>query len=278
MNRRTAALGQRSFLKMHGLGNDFVIFDAREKPLKLGFDVVRRLANRLTGIGCDQLIVIEPSPRADLFMRIYNQDGSEVGACGNASRCVATLVGQACTIETRGGMLSATSDGPESATVDMGRPHFGWAEIPLAYAMDTLSLPVAWDGLANPAAVNVGNPHVVFFVNDLAANDLSMLGPRIEHDPLFPDRINVDVALVQDRHTILLRVWERGAGLTLACGTGACATAVSAMRRGLVERRVTVHLPGGPMTIEWTADDRMLMTGGVATAFAGTVDLDAYLG
>ena len=276
--KKTISFGRRPFLKMHGLGNDFVIFDARTQSLRLNYDVVRRVSNRLTGIGCDQLIVMEPSNRADVFMRIYNQDGGEVGACGNASRCVATLVGHACTIETRGGLLSATPDGASSATVDMGAPRFGWDEIPLAYPMDTLAMPVAWEGLANPAGVNVGNPHAVFFVSDLAANDLHTLGPKIEHDPLFPERVNVDVALVQDRQTILLRVWERGAGLTLACGTGACATAAAAIRRGLTDRRVTVHLPGGPLTIEWTTDNRLLMTGGVATAFTGEVDLDAYAG
>lgn len=260
---------------MHGLGNDFIVFDAREKPLALSAAQVRALSDRHTGIGCDQLIVIEPSRRADLFMRIYNADGGEVGACGNASRCIALVAGRDVTIETGGGLLSATLVG-DAASVDMGQPQFGWAEIPLAYAMDTLRMPVAWEDLRDPVAVNVGNPHVVFFVPDLAVYDLGRLGPVIEHDPLFPERINVNLAQVIDRNTLALKVWERGAGLTLACGTGACATAVSAMRCNLTDRTVTVRLPGGDIAVHWAEDGHMHMTGAVATAFEGVVDLARY--
>jgi diaminopimelate epimerase len=266
---------KRAFLKMHGLGNDFVVFDARQEPLKLGYGEVRAIANRYTGIGCDQLIVLEPSAKADVFMRIYNADGWEVSACGNASRCVAQLVGGEPTIETKAGLLAtAAVDG--GARVDMGEPSFDWDKIPLAHAMGTLAMPVGWDNLEKPSAVNVGNPHVVFFVGDMAQIELATLGPRIEHDPLFPERINVNVAQVVRDDEILLRVWERGAGLTLACGTGACATAVAAARRGLTGRRVKVHLPGGSLDIEWTPSNRMLMTGPAATAFEGVVDLAAF--
>jgi diaminopimelate epimerase len=276
MHRRAYIVGMGTpFRKMHGLGNDFVVFDGRETPIALSALTVKRLANRFTGIGCDQLIVLEPSTAADLFMRIYNADGGEVEACGNATRCIATLLGAEASIETVAGILHTQSSGGR-ATVDMGEPKFGWDQIPLAYAMDTLHMPVAWEDLASPAAVNVGNPHVVFFVADLAAIDLARLGPLIETDPLFPQRVNVNVAQVVSRAHINLSVWERGAGLTLACGTGACATAIAGMRRGVVERSVTVALPGGPIDISWTPADHILMTGAAATAFTGEVDLSAY--
>ncbi len=263
------------FLKMHGLGNDFVVFDARAQAIQLSDAQVARLADRRTGIGCDQLIRLEPSERADVFMRIWNADGGEVGACGNVSRCVATLLGSYGTIETAEGLLGTTFDGT-AATVDMGEPRFDWELIPLAYAMDTLSMPVGWDGLEAPSAVNVGNPHVIFFVGDLAAVPLAELGPRIEHDPLFPARVNVNVCQPIDRTRLKLQVWERGVGLTRACGTGACATAVAAMRRGLADRRVTVELAGGDLVIDWGTDNRIRMTGPAATSFRGTVDLAAY--
>ncbi len=263
------------FLKMHGLGNDFVMFDARETPVALTNGQVRALADRHTGIGCDQLIVVERSDRADARMRIFNADGGEVGACGNASRCVAQLLGRRATVEAGGGLieLSPKADG---ATVDMGRPRFEWDAIPLAYPMDTLDMPVGWDSLERPCGVNVGNPHAVFFVADLDAQPIAALGPRIETDPLFPERVNVNVAQVLDRGQIRLRVWERGVGLTRACGTGACATGIAAMRRGLVDRAVTVELPGGPLRIEWLPTGHVAMTGPAATAFRGEVELDAY--
>jgi diaminopimelate epimerase len=267
---------QTPFLKMHGLGNDFAVFDARTQPLSFTSEAVRQLSHRYTGIGCDQFIVLETSARADVFMRIYNQDGGEVEACGNAARCVAVLMGKpACTIETVVGVLSATALG-ETAVVDMGTPSYTWEAIPLASAMDTLHMPVGWEFLMDPAAVNVGNPHVIFFVGKVAAVDLARLGPLIERDGLFPKRVNVNVAEIVSRHEIKLRVWERGAGLTLACGTGACATAAAAIRRGLTERNVTVHLPGGVLTVELTEDNRLLMGGPVATSFTGSVDLAAY--
>jgi diaminopimelate epimerase len=261
---------------MHGLGNDFIIFDARDRPLALSAAQIQRLSHRQTGIGCDQLIVMEPSTRADVFMRIYNADGSQVSACGNASRCVAELAGRTHTsIETQAGVLEAHVEG-KIPTVDMGEPKFGWQDIPLAMAMDTHHMPVGWDLLGDPIAVNVGNPHVIFFVPDVRKVDLERQGPLIERDHLFPERVNVNVAQIVGRQEIHLRVWERGAGLTLACGTGACATTVAAVRRKLTERRVMVHLPGGVLTIEYTEQGRILMGGPVATAFTGSVDLASF--
>jgi diaminopimelate epimerase len=208
------------FVKMHGLGNDFVVLDARVQAIPLmDARLAAALADRKTGIGCDQLILIEPSDMADFRMRIFNVDGSEVEACGNATRAVGLLHGGPARIETLGGLLQA-SPANGGIAVDMGEPRFDWDTIPLAYAMDTLAMPVGWEELEGPVAVNVGNPHAVFFVPDCGGVELHRLGPEIEHDPLFPDRINVNVASVLDRETIRLRVWERGVGETRACGTG----------------------------------------------------------
>jgi diaminopimelate epimerase len=253
------------FRKMHGLGNDFVILDAREGAVAMDAARARSIADRRTGVGCDQVILLEPSDIADVRMRIWNADGGEVEACGNATRCVALLGAE--TIETKGGVLSARANGA-SATIDMGAPKFGWEEIPLAYAMDTAAMPVGWEGLREPFAVNVGNPHAVFFVRDADAVDLARLGPIVERDPLFPERVNVNVAsLVGD--AIRLHVWERGAGLTQACGTGACATAVVAIRQKLVESPVEVRLPGGALIIEWAPGGSIRMTGPATHVFSG---------
>lgn len=257
---------------MHGLGNDFVVLDARAQSLpEIGSSVARALADRRTGIGCDQLIVLTPSGEADVRMRIFNPDGGEVEACGNATRAVALLLGRPARIETLGGTLSVQPDAG-GAAVDMGEPTFEWDAIPLAYAMDTMAMPVGWDELEQPVAVNVGNPHAVFFVDDCDEIDLETLGPEIERDPIFPQRVNVNVATVESRTSIRLRVWERGAGLTRACGTGACATAVAAMRKGLTDREVTVHLPGGALLIAWGEDGRVTMTGPAAESFRGSFD------
>ena len=260
----------RRFHKMHGLGNDFVVFDAREQPLAMDAARARTIADRKTGIGCDQLILIEPSNVADVRMRIWNADGGEVEACGNASRCVALLTGGG-SIETLGGIIRGSADGA-SATVEMGEPRFGWDEIPLAYPMDTASMPVGWEELQNPFAVNVGNPHVIFFVGDADAVDLERLGPIIEYDPLFPERVNVNVASIEG-DAVKLRVWERGAGLTLACGTGACATAAAAISRGLVRSPVEVRLPGGSLTIEWNRGEQIRMSGPGTHVFTGEIAL-----
>ncbi|SFG41790.1 diaminopimelate epimerase [Novosphingobium sp. CF614] len=268
------------FTKMHGLGNDFVVLDARGANPGQALPAVdatfaAALADRHTGIGCDQLILLEPSDLGDFRMRIFNADGSEVEACGNATRAVGLLHGAAARIETLGGLVIATPTGG-GISVEMGKPSFDWNAIPLAYAMDTHAMPVAWEELVNPIAVNVGNPHVIFFVEDPHAIDMARLGPLIETDPLFPDRVNVNVAAVTARDAITLRVWERGAGLTRACGTGACATAIGAMKRGLVDRRVTVTLPGGPLAIEWREDGGIVMTGPATESFRGSFDPAHY--
>ncbi|WP_417596211.1 diaminopimelate epimerase [Parasphingorhabdus sp.] len=258
------------FHKMHGLGNDFVIIDARDQTIELSGAMVAAIANRHSGIGCDQLIILRPSSKADVRMQIFNADGSEVEACGNASRCVAKLIGDETRIETDGGIITgnATEDG---AIVDMGTPRFEWQSIPLGYAMDTLNMPVGWEDLQNPAAVNVGNPHVIFFVDDSDNVELDRLGPMIEVDPLFPDKVNVNVAHIKDG-TIHLRVWERGVGLTRACGTGACATAVAAIRRGLVTSPVQVELPGGTLVISWEEGNTIRMQGPTTYVFSGESD------
>jgi diaminopimelate epimerase len=262
---------RRLFRKMHGLGNDFVVLDAREAPVEIGAAQVRAIADRRTGVGCDQLVVIEPSDAADVRMRIWNADGGEVEACGNAARCVAMLVGGTSAIETKGGIIRGAANN-SGASVDMGAPRFGWDEIPLAYPMDTAAMPVGWEGLRSPAAVNVGNPHAIFFVEDANAVDLARLGPLIETDPLFPERVNVNVASLEGG-ALRLRVWERGAGLTQACGTGACATAVAAIRRKLAASPVEVRLPGGSLTIEWAPGGTIRMSGPATCVFTGEIDL-----
>lgn len=264
------------FIKMHGLGNDFVILDGREQSLPtMTPAIAARLADRRKGIGCDQLIVLGASQTSDFRMQIFNSDGGEVEACGNASRAVALLHGNPAQVETAGGTI-ALLPGQGQASVDMGSPRFGWEDIPLAYAMDTMAMPVAWHELEDPLGVNVGNPHVVFFVEDADAVDLATLGPIIEHDALFPERINVNVASLIAPDHLKLHVWERGAGLTLACGTGACATAVAAASKRLTGRKVTVTLPGGDLEIDWRDDNSMLMTGPATESFRGTFEWDDF--
>jgi diaminopimelate epimerase len=266
---------QQAFHKMHGLGNDFVVLDARERLVEMTAARARALADRHRGIGCDQLILLEPADDADATMRIFNSDGGEVEACGNANRAVALLIGRPAKLVTRGGTITLTPHAG-GATVDMGMPRFGWDEVPLAYAMDTAALPVGWEQLTQPAALNVGNPHVVFFVEHASTIDLERLGPLIEHDPIFPERVNVNVATVMGAARIDLRVWERGAGATLACGTGACATAVAALRRKLVSAPVTVSLPGGDLIIDWKEGSPIRMTGPATHVFSGTFDWDSF--
>ena len=268
------------FRKMHGLGNDFVVIDRRAGALAAWPEMTggraAALADRRTGIGCDQLIVLEPSSVADVRMRIYNPDGGEVESCGNATRAVGMLLaGESnapeITIETGGGLLTART-AEAGIAVDMGAPRFDWDLIPLGYAMDTLHMPVGWEDLTDASAINVGNPHVVFVVPDVDTVDLARLGPLIETDPLFPARINVNVLSVAGPDHIALRVWERGAGLTRACGTGACASAVVAIRRKLVSSPVRVSLPGGDLVIAWAPGGPIMMTGPATLAFEGTFD------
>ena len=268
----------RPFLKMHGAGNDFVVLDARARPWPIDSEAAKRIADRRTGIGCDQLIVIEPArqPGADVFMSIFNPDGSEVDACGNATRCVAWMLmaesgKPAATIETHAGLLSAQAAGERRVAVDMGPARLNWDAMPLAQEMDTLHLPLEAGPLSDPVGVSMGNPHAVFFVLDAEAVPLADLGAGLEHDKLFPERCNIEVAQILADGRIRMRVWERGAGITLACGTGACATLVAAVRRGLSGRRADVVLDGGTLTIEWLENGHVLMTGPVAVAFSGVL-------
>ena len=261
------------FDKMHGLGNDFVILDAREQPVSMTPALARAIADRHTGIGCDQLILLEASSAADLKMRIWNNDGGEVQSCGNASRCVVALTG-AKTLETGGGIVEGSGAG-EDVEVKLPAPRFGWEDIPLSYPMDTASLPMGWGPLEKPMAVNVGNPHVVFFVSDPRLVELANIGPSIEHDPAFPERINVNVASVGD-DGITLRTWERGSGLTRACGTGACATAVCAIASKRASSPVKVTMRGGTLTIGWQPGGEISMRGGATHVFTGEIDLGAF--
>jgi diaminopimelate epimerase len=263
------------FHKMHALGNDFVVIDAREAPVGIDGARARAIADRRTGVGCDQLILIGPGTTTDVTMRIWNADGSEVAACGNATRCVPVLIGADCTIETSAGILHAVLDG-DGARVDMGVPRFGWNEIPLAYAMDTTALPIGWGELASPAAVNVGNPHLVFFVPDVEVVPLAALGPDIETDAIFPERINVNVATINSPAHVKMRTWERGAGLTRACGTGACATFAAGRRLRLLDATVRLDLPGGTLHLSEGADGHLIMRGPATHVFAGDADMAAF--
>ena len=273
-------MAQLAFTKMHGLGNDFVVLDARERALDLSEDEARRIADRHRGVGCDQVIVIE-KPRngaAEAFMRIRNADGGEVAACGNAARCVASLIMRetgrdAVRLQTLAGVLQASGLAGGAVAVDMGEAKFDWRDIPLAREQDTLHLDLALGPLKDPVAVSMGNPHAVFFVPDAEAIDLAVLGPKLEHDPLFPERANIGVAQIVARDRIRLRVWERGAGLTLACGTGACAALVAAARRNLTERAAELMLDGGKLRVEWRADGHVIMSGPVAVAYTGALEL-----
>jgi diaminopimelate epimerase len=257
------------FLKMHGAGNDFVILDARGAALELTPAALRLMADRRRGIGCDQVIIMQPAENADMGMQIFNPDGSEAGACGNATRCVADILGRESgakrvTIRTIAGLLPAEILAPGLVEVDMGAPRLGWDEIPLAAPADTLHLPFA---LGEAAACSMGNPHATFFVDDFLR--LEALGPALEHDKIFPERANIGFARIDAPDRIFLRVWERGAGLTLACGSGACAALVNAHRRGLTGRQAEVEMDGGSLGITWRADNHVLMRGPAVVAFEG---------
>ncbi|SNY90599.1 diaminopimelate epimerase [Cohaesibacter sp. ES.047] len=277
------------FLKMNGLGNEFIVIDARKTKPHLGADAVRVLSSHETGPGCDQFITLEPSNSgADVFMRIHNADGGEVEACGNATRCIGRLLMDdtgrpAVSIETVVGILNARDTGhPDRVSVDMGVPKFGWQDIPLAEPFeDTRAIelqigPIDAPILHTPSVVNVGNPHAIFWVkNDVESYQLELNGPMLENHMIFPERANVSLAQIHNKGELTLKVWERGVGLTRACGTAACAAAVAAYRIGLCDRTVLVHLPGGDLTIEWReGDDHILMTGGTELEYAGQINLD----
>jgi len=273
---------------MNGCGNEFAIFDARQHggSLSLSATQIKAISDPKTGAGCDQLLAIE-APEAngsDIFLRIWNSEGSEVGACGNGTRCVAWLMMEELDlpklfIDTQGGVLTATRVGEHQICVDMGKPRLHWEEIPLEERMDTRGIdlqigPVDAPVLALPGAVNMGNPHAVFFVDDVNEMAVETLGPMLEFHPLFPEQANIGFAEIRSRSEIRLRVWERGAGLTQACGSGACAAVVAAHRRSLVDRKVKVIVDGGELHIEWReADDHVLMTGPVKLEFEGDVPI-----
>jgi diaminopimelate epimerase len=274
-----------SFLKMHGSGNDFAVFDGRVFPVPMTAVIARAIADRKRGIGCDQVIVMEKAANsAAAFMRIFNADGSEVESCGNAARCIAWLLmaeheTDHINIATAGGMLACRNVGNDEVSVDMGPPRLDWREIPMAQAVDTanFAIPVPdfrQDFLQKAAAVSMGNPHCVLFVDDSEAAPVQILGPLIEHHPWFPYRANVEFVTVAGEDHLRMRVWERGAGVTLACGTGACAAVVAAHLRGLTARKSKVTLDGGDLQIEWReADGHVLMTGPARFSFAGEADL-----
>jgi len=274
------------FLKMHGLGNDFAVFDARNQGLALDARAARAIADRRLGVGCDQVIVIERAANgADAFMRVFNADGSEVESCGNAARCVARLLmdengTEQIRLDTEGGALACFAQGP-LVRVDIGAPKFGWREIPLAKDVDTESFAFDVPGFDEPAlknasAVSVGNPHCVLFVEDAQRAPVAALGTAIERHPLFPERTNVEFVSALGKDRLRMRVWERGAGITLACGTGACATIAAAQRRGLCGTKVEIVLDGGALLLEWAGGDApIFMTGPSALAWRGEIDLGA---
>jgi len=280
------------FLKMHGLGNDFVVLDARVTPIAMTEAAARAIGDRRTGVGYDQLLMLCPPRGAgDVRMRIWNPDGTEAQSCGNGTRAVAQLVmdetgTDKVGIETLGGFLRAARAPGGLVTVDMGEPRLGWEDIPLAERMDTRRIdihigPIDDPYLVGPAAVSMGNPHAVFFVDDTSRIQLEKVGPLIENHPLFPERANVSFAEIRDSEHVSLRVWERSAGATLACGTAACATLVAGVRLGKLARKAEITLPGGPLIIEWReSDGHVMMTGPAETSFAGTFGprLTALLG
>lgn len=271
----------RPFRKMHGLGNDFVIFDGRADRLDLSADQARHIARRHCGIGCDQIITLWNSDKADVFMHIQNADGSEVNACGNATRCVGDIILREkdvdkITIETGAGLLKASRQN-DMITVDMGKPLRGWDEIPLSHEMNVDDLDLTVGPLSHPVVVNMGNPHVVFFVDNVADIPLSELGPQIENHALFPERVNVSIVENCGNGILRHRVWERGAGITEACGSAACAVIVSASLRNIVDRKATIELDGGCLHMEWDGNDHVQMTGDVTYVYEGRLNLDQPL-
>ncbi len=275
------------FRKMNGLGNDFVVFDARKRSLAMDEAKARAIADRKTGIGCDQLIVLEPSARADVTMRIWNNEGGEVESCGNATRCIADILfeekmASRATIDTKGGFLVAEKGGERLVTVDMGAPRFDWQDIPLSEKFhDTRYIdlhvgPVDAPLIDRPSVVNVGNPHCIFWVKDLDVVDLAKVGPMLENHPLFPRRANITLARIDARDHVVIKVWERGAGLTKACGTAACAVMAAGFRLKRLDAKATITLPGGDLFMAIReSDGHVIMTGPVEYEFEG--DLPPHL-
>jgi diaminopimelate epimerase len=280
-----SALANHAFVKMNGLGNEIVVVDMRAKPDAIAAAEARAAAAP-QGVPFDQMMALYPSRArgTDGYVRIFNNDGSEAGACGNGMRCIAELMFQetgkrALTFETAAGLINCwKGEQPLTSTVDMGRPRFAWNEIPLAEEFrDTRAIelqigPIDKPLLHSPSVVSMGNPHAIFWVDDVDAYDLARFGPLLENHPIFPQRANITLAAIKSRDHIVIRTWERGAGLTKACGSAACATAVAAARLRRTERKVTVTLPGGDLLIEWRDDDHVLMTGPVEFESEGRFD------
>ncbi|MCP1336640.1 diaminopimelate epimerase [Futiania mangrovi] len=273
------------FVKAHGLGNDFVVIDRRETPCPVTPALARAIADRHRGVGFDQLITVDRHPQVAATVTFWNSDGSESGACGNGTRCVAGLLmteleTDAVTLKTERGLLVCRDAGEGQITVDMLEPRLEWDQIPLAERMDTRGIdlklgPIDAPTLHSPGCVNMGNPHAVFFVDDVAAHDIARAGPFLENHFLFPERANIGFAQVRDPGRIRLRVWERGAGLTLACGSGACAAVVAGVRKQLLDRTVEVEVDGGTLTVTWReSDGHVLMTGPWSRVFDAEFDAD----
>ena len=271
MSERNSIKNGLPFLKMHGLGNDFVIIDARATEILITAETARAIGHRNFGVGCDQLAVLTTSSEADVDVAFWNSDGSMAEACGNASRCIGRLIMEESgkglvSLRTNRGILPVQDVDGNFLTVNMGQPQLTWSNVPLAQDVDLTMLPI--DG--TPGAVGIGNPHCVFVVDDFESMDLPKLGAFYEHHALFPERTNVEFIKILDSQNIRMRVWERGGMITLACGSGACAAVVVAHRKGLTEREVTVHLDGGPLMISWR-DDGVWMTGTTQLVFSGTL-------
>lgn len=272
-------MSKTPFLKMHGTGNDFVVLDARTRGLNISCEQAKRLSDRHFGIGCDQLLLLEKSDKADVRMRIFNADGSEISTCGNASRCVADFImresgGESARIETSAGIVTGTREG-ELIKVNMGAPKFDWQQIPLSESRNTEHLGLQEGLLMDPMAVNMGNPHAIFFVRDLKHIKMAEWGPKLEHNPLFPQRANISAVQVLSPERVKMIVWERGAGLTMACGSAACAAVVAGTVRELTNRAIEVELPGGSLQVQWQQGEPgdVLMSGPVAYVFEGKIAL-----
>ena len=274
-------MSRMPFIKMHGLGNDFVVLDNRNNSLIIDQAIVTAVADRRRGVGCDQVLILKSTKALDayVFMEIRNADGTEAEACGNGTRCVAALMMEetgehALGIETLAGVLLADRDDAGLVTIDMGRARYDWLDIPLARQVDTLHVDFKGAPLNDGVAVNIGNPHVVFFLEDADRVELELIGPQIEHHPLLPERANIEVVSLLEPDKLRMRVWERSCGTTQACGSGACATVVAACRRGITGRSVEVVLDGGPLFVEWReSDGHVYLAGETAVVFRGELDL-----
>ena len=276
-------MAKLSFLKMHGTGNDFVLLDARRQGVNLTKEQIVRICDRHFGIGCDQLLVLKQSDKADAFMQIFNADGSEISTCGNATRCVTDFLMREtgkdnASIETGAGIRTGNRHAHGDVQVNMGAPKFGWSDIPLSESRNTMHLGLEAGLLMDPSAVNMGNPHAIFFVRDVSHVKMAECGPKLEHHPIFPERANISAVQVTGDSSIKMVVWERGTGLTLACGSAACAAVVAAERRGLISAKCDVELPGGTLHVDWqkTANAEggdVLMSGPVAYVFTGEIEL-----